>query len=139
MGKIDELEQKIEQLNIEKEQFEEKLKQLINASMQEAIEKSVKEHKINRISKHIFTVKSSQLIGNPWNPSFYDWEASAKILFEHLSKIQPKKWRSELQSLYDKKDGNRIDLLFKRQFMGTQWTEKIPVSAEFIKKIIEKL
>lgn len=139
MGKISELEQRIEQLNNEKERLEETLKQVIGVSMKEAIEESVKEQRINRISKHIFTVKFSQLIGNPWSPSFYDWEASANILFDYLIKIQPRKWRNELQSLYDKRSGNRVDLPFKRQFSGSKWTEKTPISAEFIKKIIEKL
>lgn len=136
MGKVNELEQKIRLLNEEKERLE----QAISSSIKEVIEECVKEQKINRISKHIFTIRFSQMIGNSWNPSFYDWEASSKLLLDYLCKLKPKKWRSELQSLYDKRNGNRVDLPYKvKVWFNSYRTEKIPVSAEFVKSIIDKL
>lgn len=139
MNKIEELEHQIKVLDQKKKELEVHLEETIRETVKIALE-SAKEQKIKRISKNIIIVKYSQLMGNPWNPSFYEWEASAKMLFDYLSKLHPNKWRSELQTLYDKRNGNRVDLPFKQMvWFNSYRTEKKPIPAEFVKRIIDKL
>lgn len=107
----------------------------------EAINEVSKEnpHKIRKVSKNIFIINSSELLGNPWNPSYYDWEASGKVVLEYLQGKDVKKWKSLLQEKLDKSKGKTIEFEKKAYCQGYIYTNKTPIERVFIEKIVSKL
>lgn len=107
----------------------------------EAIKEVSKEnpHNIRQISKNIFIINSSELLGNPWNPSYYDWEASGKVVLEYLQGKDVKKWKSLLQEKLDKTKGKTIEFEKKVCCQGYIYTNKTPIERAFIEKIVSKL
>lgn len=117
----------------------------LEAALVEAITEAVKEiskenpHGIKRIAPKCFTIRASQLIGNPWNPSYYDWEASGKVVLEYLQKKDVKKWKSILQEKLEKSKDNSIEFESTTTINGYTWTNKTPIERTFIEKIIAKM
>ena len=117
----------------------------LEAALVLAITETIKEvskenpHNIRQISKNIFIINSSELLGNPWNPSFYDWEASGKVVLEYLQGKDVKKWKSLLQEKLNKQKGKTIDFEKKAYCNGYAYTNKTPIDRAFIEKIVSKL
>lgn len=107
----------------------------------EAINEVAKEnpHNIRKVSKNIFIINSSELLGNPWNPSYYDWEASGKVVLEYLQGKDVKKWKSLLQEKLDKSKGKIVEFEKKAYCSGYVYTNKTPIERVFIEKIVSKL
>jgi hypothetical protein len=90
----------------------------------------------------MIVVKASQLLGNPWNVEFVDWKSGAESIVKwfEFKKLAPEKWYSVLKELYDnRKDYNRVDLPFRECVFGSWVTRKTPISAEFVKAVLDEL
>lgn len=97
--------------------------------------------KLNRISEHIFTIRFSDMIGQPWEPRYYDWQQSIAIVKRFLQSKPAVEWKNALQrKLKEAKPGRPVRFIFKR---GNAWynrvTENIPVSYQFIQEIVNQL
>lgn len=122
----------------------EKLKAIVDNQMTAALENAASQQNVEVLCEHprIITVKMSQLIGNPWNMEFVDWKSGANILIKwfEFKKLAPEKWYATLKELYDnRKDYNRVDLPFKECVFGSWVTRKTPISAEFVKSVLDEL
>ena len=129
---IKEIRDKIEELARQKEILETKL---TNAIV-EAILITAKENPNppRKISQHMCVVNFSDLIGNPWNFEFYDWEQSGEFIIEFLSKKPSNKWKSLLESELKKAVGNNVP--FKRNVIRNRYTVSTttPINKKFIEK-----
>lgn len=96
-------------------------------------------HNIRLVSKNIFIIKSSELCGNPWNPSYYNWGESGKVVLDYLQKKDVKKWKTILQEKLDKSKDNSIDFENTITIGGRTWINKTPIERVFIEKIVSKL
>lgn len=108
-----------------------------------------------RISKHIVIVHYSDLIGNPWSPSFYNWVAAADDVINYLLKAEPncvEKWGNILTEHCKKAKGNVVEIpkvvnnkyiikdMIRENRNGDGWVYakyKINISKDFIEKIIQ--
>lgn len=117
----------------------------MTAKLEEAVRLAVNEAatenptSIKRLGEHCFIVKASDIMGKPWNPSFYDWNKSAEIVIEHLKSKPCIEWKKILQSKLEKsKDG--VVTFDKTTGSGYYRTiTTTPVDKRFIEKIISKL
>lgn len=116
----------------------------LNLEAKEEIIKIITEvadsHKINRIGK-AFIIKKSQLIGKPWSPSYFDWQESKKTLLNKLDDLFLKQKQepifefiSFLNELLNQKDQLQKGVCSIYTKQGT-----IPINAEMIKKILDKI
>lgn len=122
----------------------EKLKAMVDSRMTIALENAASQQGVKVLCEHprMIVVRASQVLGNPWNIEFADWKSGAERLVEWFGfmKLAPEKWYSTLKELYDKrKDYNRVDLPFKEYSFGYWSTRKIPISAEFVKSVLDEL
>ena len=122
----------------------EKLKAMVDNRMTIALENAVSQQNVEVLCERprMIAVKASHLIGNPWNIEFADWKSGAKRLVEwfEFKKLAPEKWYSTLKELYDnRKDYNRVDLPFRECVFGSWVTRKTPISAEFVKAVLDEL
>jgi hypothetical protein len=147
---IKEMEEKnptLEQIEAELKELEERKKELqklyaskCDLAIREAIEKSVQEKKVKRISQHIIIVKCSDLIGNPWNVEFHDWYASKDVLLQFLSTKPAEKWHDCVIKLAESaKDGAVYVQIPQKVNAYYSKTTKIPISSEFIQAVLAKL
>lgn len=119
--------------------------EIMTAKLEEAVKLAVKDaakanpNKLNRISEHIFTIQYSQLIGKPWSPSFYDWNASAEFIIDYLKNKPCTDWKKILQYKLEKPTGEVV--YFDKTTGSGYWktTIKIPIDKRFIEKIISNL
>ena len=77
----------IDKINALKAQITECEEQIRN-DVYRIINDVAEEHKRPKISKHIFIIKYSELSGQVWDASFYDWERSAEILLKKLNNVR---------------------------------------------------
>lgn len=118
----------------------ERLERLIEECIYEAINEVGNEQKLNRISSHCFTIRCSDLIGCPWDPRFYDWKKSSNIVKDFLKNKPKNKWNSILMEKLYKSDNKRyvvFDLYYNSG--GYRMNDRVPVSREFIQRILNKL
>ena len=80
---LNEIRNKMAQLLEEHKALEQELKTALVAVINDTAEESPNKKK--RISKHIFILNASDIMGNPWNVEFYDWEASANVVLDYLN------------------------------------------------------
>lgn len=97
-------------------------------------------HKINRLGK-AFIIKKSELLGKPWSPSYFDWKESKKALLKKLDDLFLKGKQEPilefiyfLNELLNQKDQVQKGVCSIYTKQGT-----IPINAEMIKKILEKI
>ena len=118
--------------------------QALNLEAKEEIIKIITEvadsHKINRIGK-AFIIKKSELLGKPWSPSYFDWKESKKALLKKLDDLFIKDRREPisefiyfLNELLNQKDQYQKGICSIYTKQGT-----IPINAEMVKKILEKI
>lgn len=123
---------KLEELERQKQELESTLQSLVMGVIKEI----ASENPINRLGSNCFIVRSSDMIGNPWNPEFYDWEAAGKILVNRLLKISPSKWKEHLSFLLegDFDSGKSVYVV-----VGVSPKYRVPLNRKFISKILDKL
>ena len=109
--------------------------------MIEIITEVANSHKINRINNKCFIIKKSELIGKPWSPYYFDWRESGKVLLQKLDDLFIKDRREPiseyiyfLNELLNQKDQIQKGVCSVSIKQGT-----IPINAEMIKKILEKI
>ena len=117
--------------------------QALNLEAKEEIIRIISEvadsHKINRIDNKCFIVRTSEIIGKPWSPSYFDWKESGKVLLKKLDDLKDKKdpisefvyFLNELLNQKDQLQKNVCSIYTKK---GT-----IPINAEMVKAIIAKI
>lgn len=130
LKRFDDISNEIKELEVE-------LVLAITKAINEAAQENP--HNISRVSKNIFVINSSELCGNPWNPSYYDWVASSNVVVEYLQGKDVKKWKSLLQEKLDKANGKIIEFEKKAYCKGYAYTTKTPIERIFIEKIVSKL
>lgn len=130
---IQEIERKLLALNEERRTIEQNLISAIMA----AISETIKECSVKKLEHGCFIVRFSELIGNPWNPEYYDWESGAKILVEKLNNVPVDSWKQYLVDLLEGKPDSRNPVYFTKCIKNSSY--KIPINRKFIVKIIEKL
>lgn len=131
---LQEIEQELLAINKEKRTIEQKLIAIIMV----AISETIKECPIKKLGSGCFIVRCSDLIGNPWNPEFYDWEYGAKILIEKLNNVSVDNWKRYLVDLLGGDLKSKDPVYFVKYIKG-MGSYKIPISRKFIIKIIERL
>lgn len=112
---------------------------LIRNDIFNEIRQVAKQQPIKRESKHIFTVRFSELVGNPWNPEFYNWDSSADKLIKLLENIKTEDIPEKILTIYRTKNNNRVDIVHKVSSFGVSVTTKIPIPADFLEKVMENL
>ena len=112
------------------------------------INEVAEEHKRPKITKHIFIVNFSELCGNPWDASFYDWERSAEILLKKMNNVRPMELVNSIESIYNNRLSNgicKIKMSHREYFGGAlsncyfNVTNEYPVKAEFIKEVLDRI
>lgn len=116
----------------------------IRDSVYRIINEVAEEHKRPKITKHIFIVKFSEMTGNVWDASFYDYERAAEILITKLSNYSSIELVSALETLYQNRLRNGICVVnFRKRaywYTGCIYIEhKYPIKAEFVKEILDRL
>lgn len=132
---IKEIQQEITNLERLRSELEDKLSQAVIS----ALESVAQEHPMHRISKHCYIINYSDLIGNPWNFEFYDWEASVKVCLDYLKDKSPTSWIESLNKKLHEKDTGPVEFTRIKYCCGIKSTIKIPVSRVFLEKVIEEL
>ena len=134
---LNDIQKELEALEKQKRELEIAIETIINTAMQRVAACQ----KLNRISEHIFTIRFSDMIGQPWEPRYYDWKQSIAIVKRFLQSKPAVEWKSALQrKLQETKPGQPVRFIFKH---GNAWynrvTENIPVSYQFIQEIVNQL
>lgn len=127
----------IDKLTAQLEEMTAKLEEAVKLAVNEAAKSNPT--KLERIGSNCFIIKASDIMGNPWNPSFYDWKKSADIVIEYLGKKPCTEWKQILQSKLEKSTGNVVN--FEKTTGSGAWRNvtNTPVDKRFIEKIITKL
>ena len=126
-----EIYKEIQELEQKKRELETKFIQAFDEEMQQAVETSAQEQKIERIAPKICIVHFSDIIGKPWNYEFHDWQAGARVLKEHLEKYPVETRIDKLKELRTIAKGKVVTLKSKER--------TIPISIELVERIIAKL
>lgn len=132
---IKEIQEELESLEKQRNILELKLSQAIVS----ALSSVAQQHQIRRVSQHCMIIKFSDLIGNPWNVGFYDWEASVKVCLDYLKDKSPTSWVPLLTQKLQEKSSGPVEFVRIKYCCGEKITIKIPVSRVFLEKVIEEL
>lgn len=133
---IKQIEQEILLLEQKKNKMESVLVDVISS----AILKVAQKKPMHRISQHCFVIRLSDMIGNPWDPEFYDWEKSITIILKFLKPKPAREWSSALKvKLENTAKDQPVVFEYRKQSFGVMYSEKIPVSRIFIEQIIKEL
>lgn len=142
MNKVQEIQDELQRIEQRRVELKTKLRQVIKDTAAETINDVVKTRNIKFISKspRMFIVKFSDVMGNPLTPIFYDWEKQAETILEHLKeKVKLENWIDFLKKLLESRKGNVIYFSQKITVCGITYNNPIPLSAEFIEKVVKKL
>lgn len=137
------MEKSIKTINQEISKLNEELKCLESAlenAITSAIDEIAKKQKIRRINEHCFVVRFSDLIGSVWNTEFFDWVESAKIVKKFLQGKPASQWVDSLKKKLEESRDNKT-VVFEQTIScrGYKTVNKIPVSSEFIRLIVNNL
>lgn len=133
---IKQIEQELILLEQKKNEMENTLVDAISSAMMKVAQKKP----MQRISKHCFVIHLSDMVGNPWNPDFYDWEKSISIILKFLKPKPIKEWGCSLASKLESTPKNQsVVFEYRKQSFGVMYSEKISVSRIFIEQIIQEL
>lgn len=122
----------------------EKLKAMVDNRMTTALENAASQQGVKVLCERprMIVVKASQVLGNPWNIEFVDWKSGVESIVKwfEFKNLVPEKWYSALKELYDnRKDYNRVDLPFRERAFDSWVTRKTPISAKFVKLVLDEL
>ena len=124
--KLEEIRQRINELTKEMDMLEETLQEAMVSSIYEITKENY--YGVKKIGKHMMSISTSQMVGRPWSPKFYDWEDSAKSILNYLSETPAINWKKKLTDFLETK-GDVVELKKKG----------IIIDKVFIEKIIEKI
>ena len=124
--KLEEIHQRINELAKEMDMLEETLQEAMVSSIYEISKEN--HYGVKKIGNHMMSISTSQMVGRPWSPKFYDWEDSAKSILNYLSETPAINWKKKLTELLETK-GDVVELKRKG----------IIIDKVFIEKIIEKI
>lgn len=133
---IKQIEQELHLLEQKKNEIENALVEVVSSAML----KIAQNKPIQRINKHCLFIRFSDMIDNPWNPEFYDWEKSVDIVLKYLKPKPPIEWVCKLEEKLKSTPKNQ-PVVFKycKKSYGILYSEKIPVSRIFIEQILKEL
>lgn len=135
---INEIKNRLTEIRQESQILEEKWRECIVNVITDVSKENY--HNIHKISEHIYIIKHSEMIGNPWSVSFYNWEESAKVVLKFLSNKDVTKWKQILEEKLEKCNSNKVEFEECRvNKYGYKVTYKIPINKNFIEKIVEKI
>lgn len=102
------------------------------------------EQKINRISKHCFTISFSNLSNKPWDSVFHDWQKSAEMLIKKLDAQQALNIYDYIVNMYEKRTKNntcsfKYRMIYKCNTFNMYEDVTQVLDGEFIKRIIDRL
>lgn len=130
----------IEQELLNLEQEKNKLEKILVDAISSAMLKVAQNKPMQRISKHCFVISLSDMVENPWNTEFYDWEKSIGIILKFLKPKLIQEWVCSLASKLESTPKNQpVVFEYRKQSYGVMYSEKIPVSRIFIEQIIKEL
>lgn len=137
MGKsIQGITEELALLEKQKQELEATIEMIVN----EAIARAAKTKPMNRIGKHCFLVKFSEIVGHPWAPYYHDWEQSVEVVKRFLENKPRTEWKPALQKKLDEtKPGKEVVFVFSSGRGWWRTRESIPVSPDFIREIINQL
>ena len=127
------------------------LKQEINAienelreNVYKVINEVASEQKLNRLSKHCFTISFSDLTNKPWDSVFQDWQKSAEMLIKKLDTQQALNIYDYLVNMYEKRTKNntcsfKYRMIYKCNSFNMYEDVTQVLDGKFIKRIIDKL
>jgi hypothetical protein len=127
------------------------LKQEINAienelreNVYKVINEVASEQKLNRLSKHCFTISFSDLSNKPWDSVFQDWQKSAEMLIKKLDAQQALNIYDYLVNMYEKRTKNntcsfKYRMIYKCNAFNMYEDVTQVLDGKFIKRIIDKL
>ena len=136
--KLEEIRRRINELTKEKEMMKDALKEAMVSAIYEITKEN--HYGVKKIGKHMMSISSSQMVGRPWSPKFYDWESSAAAVLKYLENTPAINWKKKLTDLLET-NGDVVELK-KRGIIWPGYTgivEKTPIDKVFIEKIIEKI
>lgn len=130
----------IEQELLNLEQEKNKLEKILVDAISSAMLKVAQNKPMQRINKHCFVIRLLDMVGNPWNPEFYDWEKSISIILKFLQPKPAREWVGSLVTKIESTPKNQpVVFEYRKQSFGVMYSEKIPVSRIFIEQIIKEL
>ena len=102
------------------------------------------EQKLNRLSKHCYTISFSDLSNKPWDSVFHDWQKSAEMLIKKLDSQQALNIYDYLVNMYEKRTKNntcsfKYRMIYKCHSFNMYEDVTQVMDGEFIKRIIDKL
>lgn len=122
------------------EQKKNEMENILVDAISSAMLKIAQDKPMQRINKHCFVIRLSDMIGNPWNPEFYDWEKSITIILKFLKPKPAREWVCALNRKLESTPKNQpVVFEYRKQSYGVMYSEKIPVSRIFIEQIIKEL
>lgn len=133
---IKQIEKELHDLEKQKIVIEEKLVEVIHSAMIKIAET----HPLKRISNHCFIINLLDMVGNTWNPEFYDWRKSIVIISKFLKPKPVREWGCALKAKLESTPKSQpVVFEYRKQSCGMMYSEKIPVSRIFIEQIIKEL
>lgn len=139
---LEEIEDELKELEERKKELQALYASKCDLAIKEAVEKSVQEKKIKRLSMspNCIIINFSDLIGKPWNVEFHDWYASKDVLLQFLSTKPAEKWHDCVIKLAESAKNGAVYVPMPRK-VNTYYskTTTIPISNEFIQAVLAKL
>ena len=131
--------ERVNQLKQEILDIEVELRENIYAIIREV----ASEQKLNRITKHIYIMKFSEISGKPWDSVFHNWEVSADMLIKKLDGQRSLDLYDYLVNLYEKRTNDRCTFKYKTTYKCQCFRVYDEVTqvldSKFVKRIIDKL
>lgn len=95
----------------------------------------------NKIGKHIRIVNFSEIHGKPWDPDYYIWEHSAKMLKNHLENKSGEECYRYITETLPKTETkiNSYEINTYVTFMGIRFYDKVCLNKNFVDSVISKL
>ena len=140
MDNMKNYKERVNQLKQEISAIEVELRENIYAIIREV----ASEQKLNRITKHIYIMKFSEISGKPWDSVFHNWEVSADMLIKKLDGQRSLDLYDYLVNLYEKrtKDGRctfKYKTIYKCHSFRVYDEVTQVLDSKFVKRIIDKL
>lgn len=95
------LEQRIQDLDRLEEKYRQE-RMRIEQAIADTVRNIGQNPAITPLGKHMFTIRSSELINAPWTPEFHDWMVQAERLLAVLDKKPVRQWTEYINELLAK-------------------------------------
>ncbi len=129
---IHDITSKMEILQKEKMEVEEKMKLVMKGVVEEMSNEHMDKKRVKG-SKNMYVMKFSELMSSKsWSPEYYNWNKQSEILFAYLEKESPLKWESMITELL-KKENPMVNINIDKH----STREKYQMNKEFLKKVLD--